>query len=467
MLIDVDDWDMQMRFPIGITLVVAALALVAVLLVGQQLIQPDRPLIADAAFDPAAISPNADGDTDVAIFRYTLARNANISVTLQDESGVTYAFRENEPRIADVHQVLFSGVVDGFTLPGDDVSGEVLRRLLPDGVYTWQIVAVAEDGERAEATGALTITGGDHALPDLQNFTVSPDVFTPNQDAISDRVAISVILAKDAELSVYLEDAAGNQFAVPERQNDVMSGRAGRHSYDYEGGVDVNADPPDDGTYRVVAEAQDAVGQIVRQESELTIENGGKPLGQIVQQPSGADVIFVPQPWDEAYAAGQPVALPDDPDNANIMAITMPVGNVLVFRLTVENYSRVPLRTTGPEPGYVYPSFDDRASTIGAYDSSGAWRVGIDCDNAASDYPWRWAVGTPDALTDVTDPATGEVFHYLMPGERSVVWGAVRLTDLIETSNPQVCWAGLIHEDVAVYSPRIGPREIELAPTAD
>ena len=351
MLIDVDDWDMQMRFPIGITLVVAALALVAVLLVGQQLIQPDRPLIAAAAFDPAAISPNADGDTDVAIFRYTLARNANISVTLQDESGVTYAFRENEPRIADVHQVLFSGVVDGFTLPGDDVSGEVLRRLLPDGVYTWQIVAVAEDGERAEATGALTITGGDHALPDLQNFTVSPDVFTPNQDAISDRVAISVILAKDAELSVYLEDAAGNQFAVPERQNDVMSGRAGRHSYDYEGGVDVNADPPDDGTYRVVAEAQDAVGQIVRQESALTIENGGKPLGQIVQQPSGADVIFVPQPWDEAYAAGQPVALPDDPDNANIMAITMPVGNVLVFRLTVENYSRVPMRTTGPEPG--------------------------------------------------------------------------------------------------------------------
>ena len=454
-----------MRFPIGITLVVAALALVAVLLAGQQLLQPNQPLIVAASFVPSVITPNADGDDDVATFAYTLSRNAAISVTLDAESGETYVFRDSEPRLADEHQVLFSGVVDGFSLPGDEFSGEVLRRLLPDGAYTWRLVAIADDGERAEQSGILTIADGDHSLPDLQNFTVSPTTFTPNQDAISDRVAISVILAKDAELNVYLEDEAGNRFAVPERQNDVMSGRAGRHAYDYEGGVDQNADPPDDGAYRVVAEAQDAVGQIVRQEAALTIEAGGKPLGQIIQQPSGADVVFVPEPWDDAYAAGEPVALPDDPEDANVMAITMPVGNILVFRLTVENYSRVPLRTTGPEPGYVYESFDTRSSTIGAFDSSGAWRVGIDCDNAISDYPWRWAIGTPDALTDVTDPATGEVFHYLMPGERSVVWGAVRLTELIETSNPQVCWAGLIHEDVQVYSPRIGPREVELVPT--
>src|SRR5690606_31520596 len=137
------------------------------------------------------------------------------------------------------------------------------------------------------------------------------------------------------------------------------------------------ADPPDDGTYRVVAVARDAVGQEVRQVSELTIENGGKPLGQIVQQPSGADVVFVPEPWDEAHAAGEPVALPDDPEDANVMAITMPVDDMIIFRLTVENYSRVPMRTTGPAPGHVYNSFDERASTIGAYDSSGAWRVGV------------------------------------------------------------------------------------------
>jgi hypothetical protein len=453
-----------MRFPIGLTLLVAAAALGAVLVVGQQLIQPNRPLIEAAAFVPSIITPNADGNDDVAVFRYTLSRNATVSLTLEDAAGQTFAFRQDEPRIADDYQVLFSGVVDGFTQPDDTVQGEILRRLMPDGDYTWRLVAVTETGEQVEETGTLTVSDGDHSLPDLMNFTVSPSVFTPNQDAISDRVAISVVLAKDAELSVYLEDENGNQFVVPERQNDVMSGRAGRHSYDYEGGVDVNADPPDDGAYRVVAVARDAVGQEVRQVSELTIQDGGKPLGQIVQQPSGADVVFVPAPWDDTYGEGEPVVLPDDASDPNIMAITMPVGDILIFRLTVENYSRVPMRTTGPTPGYVYASSDMRASTIGEYDSSGAWRVGIDCDNAASDYPWRWAVGTSDNLVDVTDPATGEVFHYLMPGERSVVWGAVRLTELIETSNPQVCWAGLIHEDVAVYSPRIGPREVELVP---
>lgn len=452
-----------MRFPIGITLVVAVVALVVVLVVGGQLVQPNLPLITEAAFEPSTITPNADGDDDVAQFTYTLTRNATVSLTLEAESGETYVFRQDEPRMADEYGVLFSGVVDGFSLPGDDVSGEILRRLMPDGTYTWRLTATTDSGEQAEETGSLTIADGDHSLPDLENFTVSPTVFTPNQDAIADRVAISVMLAKDAELNVYLEDEAGNQFTVPERQNDVMSGLAGRHSYDYEGGVDLGADPPDDGVYRVVAVARDEVGQEVRQVSQLTIENGGKPLGQIIQQPSGADVVFVPEPWDDAYASG-PVALPDDPEDANVMAITMPVGNVLIFRLTVENYSRVPMRTTGPAPGYVYESFDARASTIGAYDSSGAWRVGVDCDNAASDYPWRWAVGTADNLTDITNPTTGEVFHYLMPGERSVVWGAVRMDELIETSNPQACWAGLIHEDVAVYSPRIGPREVELAP---
>lgn len=451
-----------MRFPIGITLVVAVIALAAVLVVGQQIIQPNQSLITAAAFEPEVISPNADGVDDVAVFTYALSRNARVSLTLEAESGEVYAFRQNEPRIAGDYSVLFSGVVDGFTLPGDEVSGEILRRLIPDGTYTWRLVAESDD-EQDERSGTLAVVDGDHALPDLMNFTVTPRVFTPNQDAISDRVAISVILAKDAELSVYLEDENGNRFEVPERQNDVMSGRAGRHSYDYEGGVDQNADPPDDGTYQVVAVSRDLVGQEVRQVAALTIQDGGKPLGQIVQQPSGADVIFVPEPWTGDYATG-PVAMPDDPEDVNVMAITMPVGDILIFRVTVENYSRVPLRTTGPAPGYVYGSFDARASTIGEYDSSGAWRVGVDCDNAASDYPWRWAIGTDAALTHITNPATGEVFHYLLPGERSIVWGAVRMTELIETSNPQVCWAGLIHEDVAVYSPRIGPREVELVP---
>src|SRR5690606_37246385 len=143
-------WDVGMRFPIGITLAVAAVGLVAVLLLGQQLIQPNLPLIAAASFVPSTITPNADGDDDVATFAYTLSRNANISLTLESDSGERYVFRQDEPRMAGEHQVLFSGVVDGFSLPGDEISGEVLRRLVPDGVYTWRLVADGDNRARDE-----------------------------------------------------------------------------------------------------------------------------------------------------------------------------------------------------------------------------------------------------------------------------------------------------------------------------
>ncbi len=454
-----------MRIPIWLTILAALVGLAVMLVIGLQVVRPNAPLLSNAGFIPDRITPNADGIDDVAIFRYSLARNARVTLTLENQDGREFVFRRNEPRMADDYEVLFSGVVDGYVNEGEQVSGEVLRRLIPDGVYVWRLTAVTDDGETATETGTLTVEDGDAPLPELQNFTVSPRVFTPNQDGIDDRVQINVVLTKDAELSVYLQDENGRQYFVPERQEEVMAGRAGRHSYDYEGGVDLGADPPPDGDYLVIAEARDAVGQEVRQTSQLTLLNGGKPLAQIVPQPSGADVVFVSRPWDDAYAEGKLIEMPHEPGDLNLMAITMPVGDVLVFKLTVENYSGVPIRTTGPEPGTVYSAMDERAATIGHYEASGAWRVGIDCENATSDYPWRWAIGTDENLTLVEDEVTGEVYRYLEPGARSVVWGAVRMTELVEVSNPQACWAGLIHEDVQVANARVGAREVELVPT--
>ncbi|MCZ7544761.1 MAG: hypothetical protein M5R40_15130 [Anaerolineae bacterium] len=142
-------------------------------------------------------------------------------------------------------------------------------------------------------------------------------------------------------------------------------------------------------------------------------------------------------------------------------AITVPRGDMLVFRLTVWNYSNIPIRTTGPPPGTVYQQ-DQRASGLGWYDESGAWRVGIDCDTAMSDYPWRWAIGAADELTVVEE--NGQTYYYLPPGQQAVVWGAIRLTDIVEARNPQFCWAGLIHEDVGIaeLNNRVGAREIEI-----
>lgn len=456
-----------MRNTTWLTILAALIALAIMILIGVVILTPPRPLILGAAFRPNVITPDADGNDDVAEFSYSLARPAMVSITLTDSQGRTFNFRQNERRIADDYQVLFSGVVDGYLNPGETSFGEVLRRLMPDGVYTWAIRAVSDDGETAEVTGSLTLADGTAALPDITALDVAPAIFTPNQDGISDRTQINVFVSEPSQLSVYLLTPDNQQISIPARIEESRPGEAGMHVYDYEGGVDRNADPPADGQYTVVARAQDAIGQVVERRSSLEIALGGKPYGQIVPQPNGATVVFASQSWDDRYSntselAGDAVAVPNDPQALSLNTITMPVGDLLVFRLTVENVGRVPLRTTGPEPGFVY-EWEQRAATFGLFDESGAWRVGIDCTTAASDYPWRWAIGTDQHLMEEIDPVDGRVYRYLPPGESAVVWGAVRLTQ-IEARNPQNCWAGLIHEDVgiALINQNVGARSVEL-----
>jgi hypothetical protein len=313
--------------------------------------------------------------------------------------------------------------------------------------------------------GALTVAEGDRALPDLTEFTISPQTFTPNQDGIDDRAQINVYLAKAAALTVYLEGPTGEHIYVAERREGREPGEVGRHTFDYEGGVDLGADPPPDGTYTVVARAEDDEGQRVVRSGTLTIEGGGKPLAEIVAQPVGGSVIFETARYEERYftTADRPGALIEVPTGNPALqtSLTVPLGDLLVFRLTVWNYSHVPIRTSGPPPGTVYQQ-DQRASALNWFDESGAWRVGIDCDTATSDYPWRWAVGSPDDLVAVE--REGQTYYYLPAGAQAVVWGAVRLTDIVEARNPQYCWAGLIHEDVEIapLNNRVDPREVEL-----
>jgi hypothetical protein len=461
-----------MRIPIWLTILAALVAVVIILFVGQLLINPDRPLITSATFTPDSITPNADGSDDITTFSYGLSRNAHITLTLTDESGETYAFRHDEPRTPDDYHVLFSGVVDGFTLPGESFGTapseqQIIRRLIPDGNYTWRLSAVDEQGATDERTGVLRISDGSAELPEITSFTVFPTDFTPNQDGINDRTSINVFLSKAADLRVYLVGEDGAQIFIPERQTDIRVGEPGYHLFDYDGGVDMNADPPPDGTYEVVAFARDAVGQEVLRTATLTLTDGGKPFAQIIPQPTGVTVVFETRPWEDRFTStreqpGDTIAPPDDPAALSMTTITLPVGDLLLFKLAIENYSDVPIRTTGPAPGTVY-QWDQRASTLGVPDESGTWRVGIDCTTAASDYPWRWAIGSDDLLELVEDPDNGNIYRYLPAGQRAVVWGAVRMTEL-EARNPQNCWAGLIHEgvEVAAVNNAVGSREIRL-----
>nr|MBN1230004.1 hypothetical protein [Anaerolineae bacterium] len=400
--------------------------------------RPAGPVLRDGSINPETISPNADGFSDVTEIEYRIRRAAVVSIYFENSAGNRYYFRQDEPRSRGEYTVKFSGIVDGYLLPGEQYDAEIVTRLLSDGAYTWVIEAAdTKTGRVDTASGLLTIEQADTQLPDLYEFSVSPEVFTPNQDGLDDIVWINVYLAKEAELHVSLLDDTGQRYIVPESQEVRLPGEAGRHTYMYDGGVDLGRNPPPDGTYTIVAEAQDAEGQIVRRHGEVTIEFGGMPLAEIVGQPIGDTVRFSSE--------------------------TVIVGDVLTFELTVENYGDAPIRTTGPVPGYVYNQSELYSST-GHYEESGAWRVGIGCDTCLTDYPWRWAVGSPDELTAIE--VDGITQYYLMPGQRVVVYGGIRLENIVESRNPQQFWAGLIHEDVEIASvnQRVDPHWIEIVP---
>ena len=454
------------------TLLAAAVGILLVGVVGALLLSPPLPLILSARFDRASISPNADGANDVATFVYSLARPATISLSLVAESGRTFYFRERQVRGEGEYAVQFSGVVDGFLHDGESVAGTIERRLIPNGGYTWHLQASAE-GEEMSVDGSLLIEEGDTPLPIMSEFAIAPAVFSPNQDGVADRVSINVYLLKDvARLDIFLLGPDNARIPISARVEERAYGEAGRHRYDYEGGIDLGVDPPPDGAYTVVALAQDHVGQRIRRQGQLTIELGGKPYAEIVPQSPGVDVAFAVQPFDERYISsaaglGEPLPLPDDSASfARSQQITAPIDGMLVFRLTVENYGDVPIRTSGPPPGTVYRQ-DQLAASLDFFDESGAWRVGIQCETSTSSFPWRWAIAPDAALTAVFDEASGNTYRYLPAGQRAVVWGGIQLTQ-VAARNPQNCWAGLIHEDVAISlrNNHVGMRSIMIVDPA-
>ncbi|MCS7281780.1 MAG: hypothetical protein RMK65_01665 [Anaerolineae bacterium] len=401
----------------GLLLTLLVLTAAAILLSGCG----EQPLLSEVSFSKSLITPNADGLDDVLRIQYRLSRSAWLSIYFLDKAGNRYVFRDRELRAPtgerEPYSVYFSGVVQGYTLPGENFEGfTVVQRVLQDGVYTWVVEATDETGHTEQVTGTLTIAEADTALPELRNFTVSPPVFTPNRDGISDRARMNVFVTKPyATLLVYLVGADGTRYHVAEdERSPARPGERGLHTFDYDAGVDLGADPPPDGTYTVWAEVQDAVGQRVVATSTLTIQNGGVPRAYILNA--------------EVEWSAQSVAL----------------GETLWFTLTVENDSPVPIRTSGPPPGTVYNS-DQNYATLGETIQSGVFRVGIHCENALINYPWRWAVGDSSVL--VKDD---EGHLYLPPFTRAVVTGGIRFVSVEGKRNPQYCWAGLIHEDVEI-----------------
>ncbi len=389
-----------------------------------------KPLLQDVSVVPDTITPNADGQTDLTRITFTLNRNAIVSITLINSGGQAYTFRA--PRRLSLNDkpytVYFGGVVDGFTLPDETNDFIIVKRMLPDDVYTWEIRAETEEGEGAVATGTLTIQDADTALPGIRGFTVSPNTFSPNQDGIDDRTRINLTLDKDVEsLRVYLEGPDRTSHAIPEDEQVNRLNAKGWHTYDYDGGIDAGAEPPPDGIYTVFAEAQDKMGQRVIARQTLEIVNAGLPRAYILN------------------------------GEVEYSATSLVISETLCFTLTVENDSTTYLRTAGPWPGTTYRS-DQNFNGMGYSEESGVFRIAMDFDTSLRNYPFRWGIGQPGGdLVQI-----GENW-YLPPNARSQVTGCVQIVE-VPVRNPLYYWTGLIHEDVAIanVNTRVDPNFVTI-----
>jgi hypothetical protein len=415
------------------------LILIPLLLAGcGQLTFTGGPLLNDVSFSKQQMTPNADGVDDATEIRYNLRRPASVTISFEDSDGNVYYFREARRRAEGDYSVLWGGVVDDpQAIETSYGPVTVLSRVLPDGVYRWTIEAVDDAGETASASGEITLAEGDTELPELNNFVVVPDTFRPNQDGLRDDwVSISYYLTKDVDnVQLFIQDPdnpAVRQF-IAEAPGVIEPYERGYHEYRYEGGVDLNAEPPPDGIYAIVGEARDAAGNAIRVERPLTIEEGGKPR---------ADVAQGEIEWEGEM-------------NRNV---SLALGEKVCFKTIVANEGTVPIRTSGPWPGREY-KFSENYNTLAQQDEdksylqqSGVWRFGINFDTTGIDFPFRWAVGRQEDLE--MRLIDGEEQWYLLPGESGEVSGCI-LMDQVPPVGTRFWWGGLIHQDVEVANNNI------------
>ena len=415
---------------------ILALSVFALVLIGCQ----SRPALSRVTVAPATISPNADGRDDLANIQYTIGQTSLLTTAFTGSDGQEHVWRKDERRSPGDYSALFNGIVDG--------------RMLPDDTYTWRLQATpTEGGPPSEISGQLVIQGADTTRPDITEFTVFPNEFTPNQDGINDRITVSYVLAKPATVRVYLADNQGN-FVVSlleKKKGPVEPGEPGRHQYDYDAGVDADAPPPPDGTYKVVVEARDTLGNVVVERQPLTIKEGGVPRATIM--------------------------------DSQIEPRVIPLGGTVNITATVKNIGTVPLRTQGPPPGTVY---DSRQSynTLLLPQSSGAFRLGaaFDANPTDLDYPYRWELGDPsklerrnvDGRTLLCPPGEGndrcpleervindKTYTYLLPGQAVQITGGIRVTDKPLRRQPSF-YLGLIQEDVRKHEESVNPTQVTI-----
>jgi hypothetical protein len=146
------------------------------------------------------------------------------------------------------------------------------------------------------AFGALLVMSlvltGCHLRPLLYDVSVSPDQISPNADGTQDATNIAYKLSRNAEVSIYFENAAGERFyfreARPRSAGDyqVQWGGTVNQPYaleDEQAAQLVKSWVLPDGSYTWVVEATDEGGQTQRVEGQIELSNGDTQVPELLQ----------------------------------------------------------------------------------------------------------------------------------------------------------------------------------------
>ena len=130
----------------------------------------EQALLSGVSVSPARVTPNADGQNDLATVKYTLSRPAQVKVSLRDGAGASHLLQEGE-RAAGNYETTFDGGVPV-------AEGELVRRALPAGEYQVVVEATA-DGGTLSGRGELRLADNDATPPALADLAASPAEISP------------------------------------------------------------------------------------------------------------------------------------------------------------------------------------------------------------------------------------------------------------------------------------------------
>ena len=184
-----------------------------------------RPLLTGVQVTPATISPNADGIDDVTHLYYAVGRAANVSIYLIDASGDRHYFRKEQRRSPGKYDVYWGGVINDPQVR--QVAGGAGTGHQP-GAARWRPIPGSlrpptMRGASSRRRARSSFKDADTTLPDLHDFTVVPQEFTPNQDGIA-RPGVDLLLPdQESRAGSGVSGAAGTRpgaspFAVSDRR---------------------------------------------------------------------------------------------------------------------------------------------------------------------------------------------------------------------------------------------------------